>query len=1257
MMDIRKNKKLAQISQFIRKTNTKIYQRTRNVVRGIYYSRFLVFIRPLFERLRRLFRPIYQWFKPKIKRKKLHIYYILVLGLIFGALLVVFYIDLKKDYGYAPIAPADYSAVDWKGKADNNGFSQGRNFKWKVIITPPDKPFIFKPSKDIAEVKMIIKDLRGVIQVPAYTTIIDQEGNQTRTKRVSSIANQEELTLISQAHFTSLLGLSFISPLQGTTININGSGFNTATIQLPENTKVIKFGDQNSANSYKIDDRNIFFHSFSNAAVVYYHQNFHLLIQILILLLAIASLAAFVYFKKIKIPRVRFTHKDFLLSGLFVVILMVIFSLLIPNPDKLILNYDDGANNLGKLKDTRMYRPGHLPSYLRWVLFVNQSFDGFVIGKTNDCSLNEFRLSQLGLKKIIVIDTYQNNACAQKALQYFPEKTVVVPQNQVAEEIKSIDTRDYRYNNRLFPYNAKLIFLLSNALLAIACAYLIWMAFSIKKLKQALFFIATAFSSYFVLMAVYIFIGGLAHMTIGYHGATDTGLIMSNYFLPGVISGGNNIRMLFALLGLIFILIASAKIFKSIAYRAFFAVVFLFSLLMLIPATEYHAKRFILSGFSAEAYIWDYKMDVFNSLDLYKSIREVDFIDYYQKVTDPAVYGDREIDYAISLQGENRMLESQEKLESILIEYGNIEAVKARATFELANLYLSQAKNKNEMFGLKRSYLTSESYYKLALEQYINFINNYPTDSHIPKAINNVALIFEITENLQKAIKAYQAIIEIYPDAPYISKIKIKLAELYTRKKNYNQAINLYLDLLNVQNYPDTYTIKNTLANIYLKQKKASLAEEIYLELLDQNIEEIDKLTATLKKLSEFDKYDSKKINRLRKALELEKIGKNKEALRQYLNIEDSLSKGLIRSIAKYRANLLLETAISNISGNSAITQEKSERLKDIIEAIPNSYTSSLVQEMGVDLSDPDLEIEENYQILINGEYNLNSQDVQELSQIKNIIYYQEKTISDCGNNICEIGESSSICKKDCVPQDNKITISANAIDVKRGNWPSLKLIINGIEAANWEINSEINSSFSIPFEYLSQDELKIQLIPQESQAESKVYLQAIYLNQKELEINKILQNKSAIEYAAETDAGISLSEQYPLIKNIKQKTDAVLAKIIPYEFERYFEGTKISRGMALYFSGILCLLFISLYSNTVRTIVTPLFMLFIARGILRVAEQDPFRAWNSVYSGLITGIQLTVVVIALNSIIYIMALLIINIYQKIKSHIILSIK
>jgi hypothetical protein len=531
MMDIRKNKILAKLSQFVRKTNTKIYQRTRNVVRGIYYSRFLVFFRPAFDRIRRLFRPIYRFLKPKVLRKKLHIYYALILSLFFGIVLGIFYFDLQKDYGYDPIESADYSQIDWKEKIDNNGYSyfRSRDFKWKTVISPPNKSFLFKPSKDIAEVRMHIKDLRGSIQVPANVTIIDAEGNSSRSKRITSIANQKEVTLIAKAHFTSLLGLSFISPYQGQTIDVGGHPFNTATIQLPQNTKAIKFGDNNFANSYQVDEKNFFFHSFTNPAVVYYHYGFHTAIQIIIFILVIGCFIVFLKFKEIKIPRIKFKYKDFAITGIFIFIAMVFLALIIPNPDKLILNYDETNTSIGKEKDVRIYRPGQLPRYLRWALLLNQSFDGAVIGKINDCSLNDFRFNRYGFKKFIIIDTYKNNSCAQKALNYFPEKTVIVDGNSVMDEIRDIKSRDYRYNDRLFKYNAKLIFLLANLLLTVVCALLIWIVFSIKRLLDIILFIVTAFSSYFILIGIYLVVGAIAHMPIGYNGYTDTGLIMSNY--------------------------------------------------------------------------------------------------------------------------------------------------------------------------------------------------------------------------------------------------------------------------------------------------------------------------------------------------------------------------------------------------------------------------------------------------------------------------------------------------------------------------------------------------------------------------------------------------------------------------------------------------------------------------------------------------------------------------------------------------------
>lgn len=1257
MRNLLKNKKLAKISQYIAKTKTKIYQRLRNLLKSIYLSRFFVFLRPFFDRIRKIFRPIYQWIKPKIISRKILIYYILGLGVIFGIILTVFFFDLNKDYGFDPIETADYSEVDWNGKIDNNGYSYSRagDFKWKVVITPPNKSFIFKPSKQTAEVKMLIKDLHGSIQIPAGIKIVDQEGNTSQSKRITSLAHQKKATLVSTTNFTSILGLSFISPTQGNTIGVNGGGFNTATIQLPQNTKVIKFGDQNLPNSYKINERNIFFHSFSNAAVVYYHKDFHIFMQIAILLVAIAGLLLTLFINKINIKRIRFSYKDFIAAGLLVIISMALLAILIPNPNKLIVSMSDTIIQIPKENNTKTYRLNQFPRYLRWVLFVNQSIDSMVVGNVNNCSLSEIKLGQIGIQKFIILDQYKSNACAQKIISQYPQKVIITSQEDLSQEIKNIKNRDYRYNSKLFKYNAKIIFLLSNILLAITCAFLIWQAFNIKKLKDVLFFITYAFSSYFLIIGIYIFIGALARMPIGYHGTSDIGLIMSNYFLPGTISGGNNLRTLFAFIGLIFIVITSIRVFKKLEFRLFFGATAIICILMIIPQTEYHTKRFVLSGFSAEAYMWDYKMDVFNSLDFYKSIREATIVDYYKKVTDRNTYGNRDIDYAVALQTENRIFESQKKLQAIITEYSDEKSILARARFELGNLYLKQAKSKNNI-NLKKSFIEDESYYKLALDEYINFIDEFPGDSHTPKAIDNIANIYLKLEEYEKAIRTLETAINLYPNASYIGKIKLDLAQMYYKLKDFSSAIEVYKDILNNDRPTNYIDIEILLAQTYIKNKNETAAIKIFQDILDKNIIDLETEIKILKQLEKTNKYkNDPNIKTITQALYLEYWGKNKEALRQYINIENNIENNLFGAIIKYRASQLLKNAVSYLESKSnikKINEESLTKLKQISDIYPESNISLLSLELLGYVDDIDFENQPDYQIFINNEFELDSNEkINEVLTVDNVILKINKVDNKCGNNKCEINETNSNCSKDCDADDNKISINAHAQKVNEGSWPYLQLWINENLTFEHQIDSEIASSFYFPLELVTSDyyDIKLKAIGEQN---SQIFIKDIGINQINYPINKTLSgiydSSKDISFLSEAET-LTLSEKYPTVKLIKNTTDKILDFVLPFNLEIFIEDRIPSRGMTLYFSGIICFLFILLYTKNLRTFITPFFMLFIARGILRVAEQDPFRAWNSIYPGVLTGLQLTAVFIIFSACLYFLGLVINIILKKIR--------
>ena len=121
--------------------------------------------------------------------------------------------------------------------------------------------------------------------------------------------------------------------------------------------------------------------------------------------------------------------------------------------------------------------------------------------------------------------------------------------------------------------------------------------------------------------------------------------------------------------------------------------------------------------------------------------------------------------------------------------------------------------------------------------------------------------------------------------------------------------------------------------------------------------------------------------------------------------------------------------------------------------------------------------------------------------------------------------------------------------------------------------------------------------------------LSNIYKNLNDNENERIINNK--IRVAAGLLPFQSLSEQ----------SKALSLPVL-------WTNVELSRGMLSYFLGIIILACISLLPYNIRSIIMSVVTLWVARGLLRIAEQDPFRAIASIWPGFRLSISLVLLIV-----------------------------
>ncbi|MBU0580581.1 MAG: tetratricopeptide repeat protein, partial [Candidatus Margulisbacteria bacterium] len=635
-----------------------------------------------------------------------------------------------------------------------------------------------------------------------------------------------------------ILGLDFVSSISYTTIKINGDDdFNIATYHLPEKAKVIKVGDGDYPGGvYEINPQTYFFHNFVHPSIVYFQPGYHTLIQALILysilLIIIISIA---FFKSLADIPYRINPRYLIISIFTCALVMIFFALIFPNPRQITLNFDNRQTQYQT--DGIVANDIDLPDYLWWVLGITRSIDAFVVGETTNCEANvlgHYKLTKFAGADFYIIDQYQNTECASVVKTLAPDKSQIVSQ----EELRFIISEDYGQKIYpplwLFSFSAKIIVFLSALIIGLCMAWLLWRAFSIRNIKT---FFSTGLYGvliFFGLMGLYILVGMLAHMPVMYHAKNTLGLMMSNYFMPGVIGGGNIFRTIFAFAGLIFILFLSRKIYSRInpiIIPIIFSVMLFF---LFVPYTEYFSKRIALTVTSAEAYQWDYKLEPFNPFDLYKNIRDNNVYNYLVYAFGKEEKGRRLVLLADSLNEEGRYSEALAIGHQIVERYKNTPKIQALGYYEIGEAYYALV-NKNivlEEFWRSEEINVNNYYYKKAIENYTNYLD-VDFGYYAERAIFHRAKSYQALHDYQKAILNYQEYLIKFPQGEFAQIVKLYLAESFQRTNNHQDAILLFEDF--IASYPENSNIdeaKYKLAESYTATQQYEDAIALYGEII-----------------------------------------------------------------------------------------------------------------------------------------------------------------------------------------------------------------------------------------------------------------------------------------------------------------------------------------------------------------------------------------------------------------------------------------
>ncbi len=745
-----------------------------------------------------------------------------------------------------------YKSLGWKEKVDDEGYSrfgQGgvTSFDYKIDIYPPNKYFVFKVGT-IGKVIMRIRNIEGTLQIPLYIDF-DNKHKYPVEESQRIVKGVKNITLKGTATFASILGLNFLSPYQSLAMNVNGSKFNTATIHAPPSSKVVKWGDADyPAGANKISEVSYFFHNFTAPVLVYYTNPYHAIGQILLFLMGLGIAIFIVFNDRLNIHIFNFKSHHMLLGVFLCFGVMVVLAKTFPYPKSIVMIFDDRVKYYPA--DVKQVNKLGIPTYLWWTLGFTQSIDAMVIGDHSGVGENApgrnrlFYLTNLSVKKYIILKEFEDTYQAQFFKNLAPNKYIVVPEENVGEELKKFETRGYVYDF-LWIYAVKIIVLLSFLILFAGTGWIVLKAFEIRSIVDVVIFITYGTLVFFMLLVMYVIIGWVEHMPIGYHAGNTQGVILTNYFLPGILSGGNLIRTWAGIAGIAFIVLLTRTGIRKINPKYYTLPGLFIFILLVIPSMEYSMKRAILNITSGEADIWDYKLQ--GELDpfaLFRIIRE-NPLQVPKYIKNLYVYNpNANFSLGISQEREGMYAEAIKTFKKI-IDRSDEKQIISRSHFELGIVYKNYLKYATENIEEEdKQYRVLQS-----AKNFIEFTTNEPDDPLVRVALYELAQLytengryfqgrnvleafkssyprdelipfirFLEAENAQNANQLLEAeglfndFIASYPEHALLKLAYTNLADVYSRLFFYNQSIAMYEKAISL--YPEPETMPSLFTNL-----------------------------------------------------------------------------------------------------------------------------------------------------------------------------------------------------------------------------------------------------------------------------------------------------------------------------------------------------------------------------------------------------------------------------------------------------------
>ncbi len=509
-----------------------------------------------------------------------------------------------------------YSALNIRG-IDNQGYTQGKSFKWKVDMYLPEETFVY--AQPVSKIVLRIRNATKPFTVPKEAVFTGME-RYPLTGNFRTVTGIKDLDVVYYHSMWSVGGNSIASTPQQNTIAVNNGRYQKVTIHLPEKPILKKIGDaERPKDVIKMDESTYFFPHIELPAVVYYDPGKKSAVQKgLILILILATIALFTLAKFI--PSFNIKSKHMLLALILTFLLMAQFAQIVPNPEKTVLNLQKST----KPFETDKKVLSTFTTYLWNTIGLTKTIDYAIIGNSYKCGSKQYFLTERSAEKIFVVDKYENYRCSRNLFENFnSSKIEVMSIEEIEEELSKEGSLRHPFK-KLFITNAKLITFLSAILFSFLSAYLILLVVEIKKTKIWLAAIIM-FVSYFLLKLFYTLIGYIAHMPVSYHGNLPFGMTLTAFFMPDTVFGGNTVRLIFSVLGVL-ILIFSRMFRRKINIALVFVPILFMILLLALPQTEFMAKREVITVMSGEGFLYDQRIgNAFSLKEMYTKMRNEDY--------------------------------------------------------------------------------------------------------------------------------------------------------------------------------------------------------------------------------------------------------------------------------------------------------------------------------------------------------------------------------------------------------------------------------------------------------------------------------------------------------------------------------------------------------------------------------------------------------------------------------------------------------